>query len=139
MTAYKKSAVAIFVNSKKQILLHLRDDKPEILCPGYWAFVGGGVEDGETELEGIRREVKEEIGLLIDNFQYLDKFYVRRHRITVSVYISKLNVPEEKIKISEGQSVKFFYSYEIKNLKMSKVLKNVVSKNLEKILSVASS
>ena len=133
----KKSVIAILVNSKKQILLQLRDNKPGILAPGCWAFIGGGVEGKESELEGIKREVKEEINYSINNFQYLDKFYLKRYNLIVSVNLSKLDVPEEEIKLTEGQCVKFFYPTEIKNLKMSNILKKITFRNLEKINYIA--
>ena len=136
MEKYKKSAVVILVNSKKQILLHLRDNKPGILAPGHWAFIGGGVEEKESELEAIRREVKEEINILIENFFYLDKIYFKSYNLMVSVYIGRLDIPGEEIKVNEGQGVKFFYPDEIKKIKMSKILKRIITKNLNKILSI---
>ncbi len=137
MENYKRSVNAILVNSKKQILLQLRDNKPEILYPNYWAFIGGSVEDGESELDGLKREVKEEINYSINNFQYLDKFCLRKYKIICLVYVGYLNAHEEEIKLTEGQCVKFFNPTEIKNLKMSKIIKKIVHKNLEKILSMA--
>lgn len=137
MPSYKKSVNAILVNSKKQILLHLRDNNPHIIYPNYWACIGGGVEDGESELEGLKREVKEEINYSINNFKYLDKFYLRKHKIICSVYVGHLDACEEEIKLTEGQCVKFFYPTEIKSLKMIKILKKIIHKNLEKILSMA--
>ena len=135
MEKYKKSAVVILVNSKKQILLHLRDNKPGILAPGHWAFIGG-VEEKESELEAIRREVKEEINILIENFFYLDKIYFKSYNLMVSVYMGRLDIPGEEIKVNEGQGVKFFYPDEIKKIKMSKILKRIITKNLNKILSI---
>lgn len=135
MENYKKSVAAMLVNSKKQILLHLRDDKPGILAPGCWAFIGGSVEKGESELEAIRREVKEEINISIEDFQYLDRFYLKRHNLNVSVYIGKLDIPEEEIKVSEGQGIKFFNHDEIKDIKkMSPIFKRLLSKHLDKIV-----
>ena len=137
MENYKKSVNAILVNSKKQILLHLRDDKPGILAPGCWAFIGGGVEEGESGPDAIKREVKEEINYLINDFQYLDKIYFRKYKMDVLVYIGKLDAREDEIKLTEGQGVKFFYPDEIKKLKMPNALKKITFRNLEKILAVA--
>lgn len=36
-------------------------------------FLGGGIESGETEMEALTRELKEESGYCIKNIQYLDK------------------------------------------------------------------
>lgn len=33
---------------------------------GFWTIPGGGIEEGETPVEAIKREVKEEVGLDID-------------------------------------------------------------------------
>ena len=137
MENYKKSVNAILVNSKKQILLHLRDDKPGILAPGCWAFIGGGVEEGESGPDAIKREVKEEINYLINDFQYLDKIYFRKYKMDVLVYIGKLDAREDEIKLTEGQGVRFFYPDEIKKLKMSNPLKKIIFRNLEKIIFAA--
>ena len=137
MENYKKSVNAILVNSKKQILLHLRDVKPGILAPGCWAFIGGGVEEGESGPDAIKREVKEEINYLINDFQYLDKIYFRKYKMDVLVYIGKLDAREDEIKLTEGQCVKFFYPDEIKKLKMSNALKKIIFRNLEKIIFAA--
>ncbi|WP_051406771.1 NUDIX domain-containing protein [Nocardia sp. CNY236] len=56
----------IIRNSDNQILLFLRDDKPDIPCPGMWALLGGYREPGETPKEGVIREIEEEIGVVLD-------------------------------------------------------------------------
>ena len=133
MGSYKKSAISILVNPKGQILLQLRDNKPWIHCPNQWGFIGGGIEEGETEFEAIKRETKEEIGLEIDNFQYIDCFYDQENKIDVSLFIGALDISAEEIKVGEGQGVKFFYPSEINNLKMIKILKEMINKHSDKI------
>ena len=45
------------------IVLHLRDDKPEIPHPACWSLFGGATDDGELPDETIRRELREELAL----------------------------------------------------------------------------
>lgn len=59
----KHNAVAIIFNDDNKILLLKRSSDPNQWCPNKWAFVGGGVENGETPEEGCVREIKEETQL----------------------------------------------------------------------------
>ena len=53
---------AWLVNSKGEVLLTQRhSDKT---WPGYWECTAGGVQAGETSLEGALRELREEIGVV---------------------------------------------------------------------------
>lgn len=49
------------------------DDKIAIATDGTWFFLGGGIEQGETELEALKRELLEESGYSIKNIKYFDK------------------------------------------------------------------
>lgn len=64
----RKSARAILLNERDQVLLVRHEDMlpadrewPEVL--GYWATPGGGIEGGESAVEALRRELREELGL----------------------------------------------------------------------------
>lgn len=54
-------AIAILYQENK-FLMQLRDNNPNILYPGHWAFFGGHIELGETPEVAVRREILEEIG-----------------------------------------------------------------------------
>lgn len=49
------------------------DEKIAIATDGEYFFLGGGIEEGETEIEALKRELIEESGYSIKNIKYFDK------------------------------------------------------------------
>lgn len=58
-------AVAVIFNSQQEVLIALRQAHQHL--GGLWEFPGGKVEAGEASSEALKREVKEELGLVIVN------------------------------------------------------------------------
>jgi 8-oxo-dGTP diphosphatase len=59
-----------FLNPRGELLLLLRDDKPEIPYPNTWDLPGGHVEGNESPRECISREMAEELpGLDLGDFR----------------------------------------------------------------------
>jgi 8-oxo-dGTP diphosphatase len=42
-------------------------------CPGLWDVIGGHIEAGESYEEGLRRELREEVGISPTSFRVLDR------------------------------------------------------------------
>ncbi|MDO9576919.1 MAG: NUDIX domain-containing protein [Candidatus Cloacimonadales bacterium] len=96
----------IFVNPQNQVLLFLRDDKPDLPYRNMWDVPGGHVEPDETPEECIVREMKEEIDLDLKNFQFLCcKEFDDRIEYT---FWQKANLNIEEIDLREGQCLKWF-------------------------------
>ncbi|MGE3624609.1 MAG: NUDIX domain-containing protein [Bdellovibrionales bacterium] len=57
------AVAALIVKDGRQILLQLRDDKPNIFFPNRWGSFGGAVESGETPEAALLRELREELGV----------------------------------------------------------------------------
>ena len=55
-------------------LLILKRSLNEDYLPGVWDVPGGTLEWGEDPFEGVARETKEEVGLLISNARLLDYY-----------------------------------------------------------------
>jgi 8-oxo-dGTP diphosphatase len=104
----------IFVNDRQEVLLHLRDDKPDIPYPNMWGIPGGHISDGETPEECILREMKEELGLSLQGvrlFAATERSYGREH-----TYWKRANLHPEEVTLSEGQGIRWFSYPEIQQM-----------------------
>lgn len=54
------------------IIRRNEDDKIAIVTDGDFFFLGGGIENGETEIDALRRELIEESGYTLRNINKLD-------------------------------------------------------------------
>lgn len=108
----RRVAGAILVNPRGEVLLHLRDDRPDIPYPNRWAFVGGHLEPGETPEEGVRRELREEIAYvparltLFRSYRTPDPF--RPGVLERSVFVGRIDLPLAALACNEGQRLGFF-------------------------------
>lgn len=71
------------INSSSAIIIRSEDDKVFVTkrsldkkySPGKWETVGGRVRSKETNEEGLKREVKEEINVGIKSFEFFGDYY----------------------------------------------------------------
>ncbi len=81
-----KVAVAIIFDKKGRVLITQR--APHVSHGGFWEFPGGKLEQDETPLDALSREIEEEVGLVINDAFFLDEItYTYPHRqVTLSVF-----------------------------------------------------
>ena len=58
----------LLVNGKYALQLR---DKNAKRCPGMWGLFGGSVEEGESDDQALRREIFEELELLIGRLEHV--------------------------------------------------------------------
>ena len=113
----RKGCSILFINDQGRVLLLLRDNNPEIPYPGMWDVPGGHVEKGEAPEQCIVREMKEEIGLDLQGFQLFSvtEFDDR----TEYTFWQKANLSIDKIRLNEGQRLKWFTKDEVRNTELA--------------------
>lgn len=120
---YYRGVSAIPVNSEGKILLQLRDNRPDLNYPNCWTTLGGGVEDGESFDEAIRRELLEEIEIdlpvglwKIQNYEA--ELMKGKYSVELHTYIGRIDLPLSEIKLNEGQRLGYFGLDDLSNLQI---------------------
>ena len=101
-----ETASAILTGECGRLLFQLRDDIPDILYPGMIGLFGGHREPGETALEGVCREVHEELGLVLapDRFSVLTECTVpARGALLMETVFHAAGVQTDMIEVTEGR------------------------------------
>ena len=102
----RKGSSIIFINDTRQILLFLRDNKPDLPYPNMWDVPGGHVEANESPEKCIIREMKEEMDLDIDEF---DLFSIIEFEDRIEyTFWAKADFDINEIVLMEGQKLKWF-------------------------------
>jgi 8-oxo-dGTP pyrophosphatase MutT (NUDIX family) len=68
------AVAALLVTRDRRFLMQQRDPVPHIWYPGAWGLFGGGIEPGESELDALRRELREEIALELGHATLFTRF-----------------------------------------------------------------
>lgn len=115
---------------RKKILLILRDDKPDIPYPDYWAPLGGNAQGNELPEETLKRELKEEGNLDIKKFTYLGDMAQDAHLFLVKV-TDKMHAKIQKGK--EGQKLGYFDFDKLFKIHLATKFKNFIEEHKEKL------
>ena len=127
-----KVASVVLINENKEILLLLRDNRPDIPHPNLWSFLGGHLEGNETYLEALKREIKEEINYEIKNPIFIEGIDDGVGNI-VYIYKDKIEVGIDSLELNEGQKLGFFKFEDIFQLRVPIPLINFLKKNKQKL------
>jgi 8-oxo-dGTP pyrophosphatase MutT (NUDIX family) len=106
------------VDGEKKVLILKKTDYSERRYR--WRLLKGGLYDGETETEGLQREILEETGLR--KIQVLEKildyeFFFKNVRHTVSSYLVKAD-SKEPVKLQKSEVADYVWTTKEEALKM---------------------
>jgi 8-oxo-dGTP diphosphatase len=111
------AAGIILINSKKQILLLLRDDIPSIPFPDHWDIPGGHMLVGESPEACVRREMLEEMELELGAIQLFKEY--DRDDLHEFIFWKQMDLEPSSINLHEGQKVRYFSGEEISAMRLA--------------------
>jgi 8-oxo-dGTP diphosphatase len=125
----KQIAQVLLFDCDRKLLIYLRDDKPDIPFPNHWDFFGGHVEEGETPEGAMVREVKEELGIELTEWQFFSRYECTQGDVYPNIkYIYRANIdkrPAEFV-LSEGQKLTSIAMEERLNFPFANILGRIL-------------
>jgi 8-oxo-dGTP diphosphatase len=122
-------AMVLLFDRDNRLLIYLRDNKPDIPFPNCWDFFGGHVETGETPERALVREVKEELGIDLEQWDFFRKYVCTEGDVYPNVkriYWAKIHKLPEELKLYEGQRLLSIGREERKNFKFANILGDIL-------------
>ena len=100
------------------LLQHRTDDA--LRLPGYWAFFGGGMKQGENPTEALKREIREELSYLVQNPNFLlaQKVRDQENDFDNTKYVFVEKYQGQSLQLGEGQAMGWFLPEETYAIKM---------------------
>ncbi len=99
---FRLSCFVFIINDNGEILIQQRLATAK-KCPNMWEVASGGVNSGETSLEGAIREVKEELGIDIEKKDLMFIGSYARVNDYVEVFLLKSNIAVSDLKFQKDE------------------------------------
>lgn len=86
-----KETVLCYIEKEHQYLMLFRNKKENDINKGKYIGIGGHIELDESKEEALIREVKEETGLTLDNYQYRGKILFQSDNLVEIMHLYTAN------------------------------------------------
>lgn len=111
----------LIINERGEVLLQKKDSTH--IYPNVWCFFGGKIEENEKPNEALEREIMEETGMEIKNYELVEITNYSEPEVDKEgeAHIFKFSMDSKNIKnirCGEGAGFAFFQKSEIKRLFM---------------------
>jgi len=121
----KKIAQVLLFDRRHRLLIYLRDDKPDIPFSNHWDFFGGHLEEGETPEQALVREVKEELGIELADWNFFRAYTCTEGDAYPNVkyiYWAHIDKNPQELALYEGQMLRSISRDERKSIRFANIL-----------------
>ncbi|MEN9327444.1 MAG: hypothetical protein RI947_252 [Candidatus Parcubacteria bacterium] len=123
-------ALVLFENNVGEILLHLKDNKQELLFANEWSLLeGSSGESGEGAGQMVR-SIMEDFSIHPSSFKYFNsyKHYSEKHKtqFEIFVFVCKANLPILKVTLHEGQKINYVHPRDIASLELPQIIEKII-------------
>ena len=127
-----KVVLIILYDAQNRLLLQHRTQDAKVL-PGYWAFFGGGVKQGESLAEALQRESYEELNYTVENPRLIFEQDFQENNVSghLYVYIDALRTDKSRLQLNEGQGWGWYKEIETAQLKMVERDRQIIKQIIE--------
>lgn len=100
-----------------QVLIARR--KPEKSLGGYWEFPGGKLEENEDEESALVRELKEEMGMSLENIRFYDTNIHQYDNFKIELIAYNCDFVNATFQLTDHDDVQFVHPSQILGYKMA--------------------
>ncbi len=116
MAVRNVSLLILYTATGKILLQHRSKDAARL--PNYWAFFGGGIEEGESPRRALERESLEELSYQVQSPYFLIAQTIREAKDANTKYVFVEQYQNQALQLGEGQAMGWFSPDETNGLTM---------------------
>ncbi|USD37200.1 MULTISPECIES: 8-oxo-dGTP diphosphatase MutT [Ferrimonas] len=122
----QKIVIGLVANDRNQYLISLRQGKQHLA--GKWEFPGGKLEAGETPLQGLNRELQEEVGLEVGDAELMERKVFAFSDRTLELHFYRVTQVRGQAVAREGQPLRWASVAELKQLPFPDANQSVIDR-----------
>lgn len=129
--------MALLFDRHGRLLIYLRDNKPEIPFPNHWDFFGGHIEEGETPEQALVREVREEIGIELRQWNFFRRYECNEGDAYPNlkyVYWAKIDKIAQELTLHEGRRLMSISPEQRQNVRFANILGQILEEFIDSSL-----
>ena len=111
----KKDAVVAIIQKEGTFLFIRRSDYIDTAA-GYWCPVSGRLEENETQIEALQREVKEEVGLSVKALKKICEIPSHNNQFILHFWTTEIISGEASVASNEATDFKWVTLEQMKQL-----------------------